>query len=389
RAIAPPLTFTLSRSCSKTRVQLGTTEANASLISTRSMSRSVIPALPSTAWVASTGPSRWKCGPAPTCACATIRARGFSFSARAIRLDAHRIAAAPSEIREELPAVRGAGSVLAEGELPLVELLVVLVDEELPLPHELFAVLLGLPKSHRRRFGPRLLRRHVRRRDDLLRRVDQEEREDLAVPRTGGVREAERSDAVLQHVREGEAAARRGRRRAQHLVQRVLVLQAVDLPQTAVVVLFVLRVVARRAEVQPARGDVLAVPVVDAGRDDPLVEHPLDVPGTARVLGLVRGEPDGGQLDDDLETAPAQVDPGGRAGQLGRGELRGVRHDRPAVLPPLVLGLLPRLDGFVVSGVVAEGGPVRVLGLGVVPPVGIGLDPQRPRMAQIGEHVLE
>src|SRR5690606_7002903 len=214
RAIAPPLTFTLSRSCSKTRVQLSTTEANASLISTRSMSRSVIPALPSTAWVASTGPSRWKCGPAPTCACATIRARGFSFSARAIRLDTHRIAAAPSEIREELPAVRGAGSVLAEGELPLVELLVVLVDEELPLPHELFAVPLGLPKSHRRRLGPRLLRRHVRRRDDLLRRVDQEEREDLAVPRTGGVREAERSDAVLQHVREGEAAARRGRRRA-------------------------------------------------------------------------------------------------------------------------------------------------------------------------------
>ena len=58
-AIAPPLTLTFSRSCSKTCAQLSTTEANASLISTRSMSLSDIPALPSTARVASIGPSRW------------------------------------------------------------------------------------------------------------------------------------------------------------------------------------------------------------------------------------------------------------------------------------------------------------------------------------------
>lgn len=50
---------------------------------------------------------------APTSACATIRARGRSLSARAVRLDAHITAAAPSEICEEFPAVCTAVGVIA------------------------------------------------------------------------------------------------------------------------------------------------------------------------------------------------------------------------------------------------------------------------------------
>ena len=57
RAMAPPLTLTLSMSASYTDAQDSTTEANASLISTRSMSAMVMPVFCSSLAVASTGPS--------------------------------------------------------------------------------------------------------------------------------------------------------------------------------------------------------------------------------------------------------------------------------------------------------------------------------------------
>lgn len=58
-AMAPPLTLTLAMSGSCTRAQDNTTEANASLISTRSMSPIFMPAFSSTLAVDCTGPSRW------------------------------------------------------------------------------------------------------------------------------------------------------------------------------------------------------------------------------------------------------------------------------------------------------------------------------------------
>ncbi|RDL04581.1 hypothetical protein DER30_6228 [Streptomyces sp. HB202] len=86
---------------------------------------------------------------------------------------------------------------------------------------------------------------------------------------------------------------------------------------------------------------------------------------------------------------PAQVHPGRRAGRRGRGEVRGVRDDRAAVLPPRVLLHLPDAQSLLVGLVIGVRRLVRVLRLRVVPPEGIGLDPQRPRMAQIREHVLQ
>ncbi|CNV92088.1 Uncharacterised protein [Mycobacterium tuberculosis] len=58
-AIAPPLTLTRSMSGSCTRAQDSTTDANASLISTMSMSPIFMPAFSSTFAVDCTGPSRW------------------------------------------------------------------------------------------------------------------------------------------------------------------------------------------------------------------------------------------------------------------------------------------------------------------------------------------
>lgn len=49
-----------------------------------------------------------------------------------------------------------------------------------------------------------------------------------------------------------------------------------------------------------AVGDVDAVVVVDRGGADVPVELAFDVPGSAAVRGLFRGEVDFGELDDDM-----------------------------------------------------------------------------------------
>ena len=54
-AIAPPLTLTLSSSAPSMRIELRATEANASLISNRSMSSTFRPAFSSAAFVAFAG----------------------------------------------------------------------------------------------------------------------------------------------------------------------------------------------------------------------------------------------------------------------------------------------------------------------------------------------
>ncbi|SKW66937.1 Uncharacterised protein [Mycobacteroides abscessus subsp. abscessus] len=59
RAMAPPLTFTRSKSGLCTEAHDSTTEAKASLISTTSISPIFMPARFSTRCVDCTGPSRW------------------------------------------------------------------------------------------------------------------------------------------------------------------------------------------------------------------------------------------------------------------------------------------------------------------------------------------
>lgn len=118
----------------------------------------------------------------------------------------------------------------------------VLLDEELPLPHQLLPDLLRLliPQQARivkdvipnlRRNPPHgtllarlfdrqrdlasdpvaLLRRDGRRRDDALERVNEEEDEDLAVAGFGRIDEGERRDLVLVDVRKSYAAVVGGR----------------------------------------------------------------------------------------------------------------------------------------------------------------------------------
>jgi hypothetical protein len=76
--MAPPFTFTLSRSSFRSRMNFSATTAKASLISQRSMSSTVRPALAKTFLAAGTGAFSISVGLSPTLAVATTRARGFS-----------------------------------------------------------------------------------------------------------------------------------------------------------------------------------------------------------------------------------------------------------------------------------------------------------------------
>ena len=75
-AIAPPLTLTLSMSRPMSLTKRRTTAAKASLISTRSRSSTVRPALASALREAGAGPVSMIVGSEPETAVARIRARG-------------------------------------------------------------------------------------------------------------------------------------------------------------------------------------------------------------------------------------------------------------------------------------------------------------------------
>ena len=77
-AMAPPFTFTRSMSAWSSFSHASTTEANASLISTRSMSSIVILAFSSTVRVAGMGPVSIVTGSTPAREKAWKRARGVS-----------------------------------------------------------------------------------------------------------------------------------------------------------------------------------------------------------------------------------------------------------------------------------------------------------------------
>ena len=103
--MAPPFTLTLLMSGCSSRSQANTTDANASLISTRSIWSSVSPARSRTLAVAGIGPVSMVMGSTPARAKLWNRARGRSPSAFAFSSLMIRTAAAPSVICDELPAV--------------------------------------------------------------------------------------------------------------------------------------------------------------------------------------------------------------------------------------------------------------------------------------------
>ncbi len=103
--MAPPLTLTFDMSGWCSFSHASTTGANASLISTRSISSIDIPARSSTFAVDGMGPVSINTGSTPATANEWKRARGFRPSWAARSSEAMRTAAAPSVIWDELPAV--------------------------------------------------------------------------------------------------------------------------------------------------------------------------------------------------------------------------------------------------------------------------------------------
>ena len=76
-AMAPPFTFTLSRSSFRSRMNFSATTAKASLISHRSMSSTVRPARSSAFFAAGTGAFSMRVGQSPMLIAEMIFARGF------------------------------------------------------------------------------------------------------------------------------------------------------------------------------------------------------------------------------------------------------------------------------------------------------------------------
>ena len=103
--MAPPCTFSRSSSSPSSRAEAITWTANASLISTRSMSAMVSPAWRSARRVASTGPRPMISGLSPLTPVVTIRASGVSPSSAARVSLMITTAAAPSFSGQQLPAV--------------------------------------------------------------------------------------------------------------------------------------------------------------------------------------------------------------------------------------------------------------------------------------------
>jgi hypothetical protein len=104
-AIAPPMTLSFSSGIPRSRYDGMTCAANASLISTRSMSSIVIPARRSACRDASTGPSPMISGERAVTPVDTIRASGVIPSSAAFVEDITMTAAAPSLSGQQLPAV--------------------------------------------------------------------------------------------------------------------------------------------------------------------------------------------------------------------------------------------------------------------------------------------
>src|SRR5690348_16917659 len=100
------------------------------------------------------------------------------------------------------------------------------------------------------------------------------------------------------------------------------------------------------------------------------------MPAAAGILGLVGSEMNGGELDDDLQTARPQVHTSRVTGPCRRGEGRSVRGDRDAVRPPIAPGCLPGPQGVGIA--------TRWRNRFVdVPGIDRSLNPRRARMAQI------
>ncbi|CPU61597.1 Uncharacterised protein [Mycobacteroides abscessus] len=106
KAIAPPFGLTFFRSTSSSLAQASTTGANASLISTTSMSSMVRPVFSSAYRVAGIGPVSMNTGSSPRALMWWTRALGVSPCALTACSEATSVALPPSEICEANAAVR-------------------------------------------------------------------------------------------------------------------------------------------------------------------------------------------------------------------------------------------------------------------------------------------
>ncbi len=104
-AIAPPLTLTISSLTPRSRIDCTATAANASLISIRSRSATVMPCLDSAWLIAFDGCECSELSGPATLPCAPIRASTGAPSSAALRSDITTTAHAPSEICDADPAV--------------------------------------------------------------------------------------------------------------------------------------------------------------------------------------------------------------------------------------------------------------------------------------------
>jgi len=115
RAIAPPLGLTFSAGIPKCLMQYKAWLANASLISNMSISANVSPALLTASGIAKAGPTPIIAGSTPTAAKERKVANIGRFNFKATDLLAKRVAAAPSDVCEEFPAVEHPPSGLNAG----------------------------------------------------------------------------------------------------------------------------------------------------------------------------------------------------------------------------------------------------------------------------------
>ncbi len=104
-AMAPPLTLTFSAGTPSSFINFIGTTAKASLTSNRSIWSTVMRARASAFFAAGAGPVSMMVGSAPVIAAATTRPRGVRPNSRPFFSLPIRIAAAPSTMPEELPAV--------------------------------------------------------------------------------------------------------------------------------------------------------------------------------------------------------------------------------------------------------------------------------------------
>lgn len=197
----------------------------------------------------------------------------------------------------------------AQRKLSFVELLLEPIASVFTFEHQLFTNVFGLFARHFLAAGGwsigldvipiGLLRQNVVRRNDFHCWIDQEEDENLAEASSGFIFELKGSHAMLINVRENHAASvlsdhvsehleddkyfksSKNIAKSTHLVQLIFILHSINGEHTTIVVLLIVRIFDRLAEVELRLGDVFHFVVVNSSGDYAFLVNSLDVPCSA------------------------------------------------------------------------------------------------------------